>query len=248
MSSHGHFNSRFESLLHGSKQQAVFCITVILVWLMHIDGRASPDEEELLKAFRKAHAQEPRFFHDLLAPSGPAQERQAALHLTLEVILELVDRSQLPALLELLVSMTLADGYLTVAENHALRFLADVFGLGPHGLQNAFQKMTGRPLPQPSDPSRRQWWEERERSARGRSQTASNQTRNPQQNVQRVKALATLGLDDPVTPEEIKAAYRRMCKVHHPDRFASFGEEAVQTANNMIRRIRKAYEYLESTS
>jgi curved DNA-binding protein CbpA len=39
-------------------------------------------------------------------------------------------------------------------------------------------------------------------------------------------------------------AFRRLAKVHHPDRFASAGPEAVKTAELQFKRIRAAYERL----
>lgn len=249
MSTQNHFKSEFEESLYHSKNQTGFCITAVLVWLLHIDGRADAKEEELLGSFLKSQPPEPTFFHRLFSPEGPVRQRQAALHLALEVIEKMVERDRRPALLELMVAMSLADGFLTVAENHALRFLADVLDLGSNGLNQAFQNITGKPIPAPSNPSSRQWWETREQGRHRRSRGKAQPCENARQDqVKRVHALATLGLDDPATPEDIKSAYRRMCKVHHPDRFATLGDEAVQTANEMIRRIREAYEYLEKNS
>jgi len=62
----------------------------------------------------------------------------------------------------------------------------------------------------------------------------------------RIKALATLGVDDPASSaQDIKEAYRRMCKIHHPDRFAMLGEKVVRDANDMLCRLREAYDYLQ---
>lgn len=46
------------------------------------------------------------------------------------------------------------------------------------------------------------------------------------------KAFQTLGLPDTATPEEVKAKWRELCMVHHPDR----GGNAVE-----FNEIRKAY-------
>jgi DnaJ-class molecular chaperone len=46
------------------------------------------------------------------------------------------------------------------------------------------------------------------------------------------KAFATLGLPDTATPDEVKAKWRELCMVHHPDR----GGNAVE-----FNEIRKAY-------
>jgi DnaJ-class molecular chaperone len=46
------------------------------------------------------------------------------------------------------------------------------------------------------------------------------------------KAFATLGLQDTATPDEVKARWRDLCMLHHPDR----GGNAVE-----FNTIRKAY-------
>lgn len=46
------------------------------------------------------------------------------------------------------------------------------------------------------------------------------------------KAFAAMGLPDTATPEEVKAKWRELCMIHHPDR----GGNAVE-----FNTIRKAY-------
>lgn len=46
------------------------------------------------------------------------------------------------------------------------------------------------------------------------------------------KAFATLGLPETATPDEVKAKWRELCMIHHPDR----GGNAVE-----FNEIRKAY-------
>lgn len=46
------------------------------------------------------------------------------------------------------------------------------------------------------------------------------------------KAFATMGLPDTATPEEVKAKWRELCMIHHPDR----GGNVVE-----FNTIRKAY-------
>ena len=53
-----------------------------------------------------------------------------------------------------------------------------------------------------------------------------------------------LGLDETATPTDIRAAYRRLATVHHPDRFSTMGPEAVAAASESFRRLTVAYERL----
>jgi hypothetical protein len=63
--------------------------------------------------------------------------------------------------------------------------------------------------------------------------------------VRRSEALAELELGEYATPAEIKAAYRDLVKVWHPDRF---GEDSRlrQRAEERLQRINEAYRRLES--
>ena len=52
----------------------------------------------------------------------------------------------------------------------------------------------------------------------------------------------TLGLDAEATDAEVKAAYRRLAKLHHPDRVAHLGAEQARLAGEKFRRINAAYD------
>ena len=62
--------------------------------------------------------------------------------------------------------------------------------------------------------------------------------------MQRIRDLATLGLDEAAGPGEVEAAFRRLVKLHHPDRFAAAGTEDVRAAHDAFRLLRSAYERL----
>lgn len=59
-----------------------------------------------------------------------------------------------------------------------------------------------------------------------------------------LKALAVLGLDEGATQKEVKVAYLRMAQVHHPDKYAALDDEAVEAATKAFTRIQNAYDYL----
>ncbi len=65
--------------------------------------------------------------------------------------------------------------------------------------------------------------------------------------VERLRYLAILGLEESASASEIKEAYRRMAQVHHPERFAALGQDAVAAANVSFQRIQRAYESLAET-
>ncbi|MCB9918573.1 MAG: J domain-containing protein [Planctomycetes bacterium] len=65
--------------------------------------------------------------------------------------------------------------------------------------------------------------------------------------IARIKDLATLGLDEGATRGAIEAAFRRLVKLHHPDRFAASGGESMRSASEAFKLLRRAYERLIGT-
>ncbi len=57
---------------------------------------------------------------------------------------------------------------------------------------------------------------------------------------------AILGLKEGATKEEIKKAYRKACKEHHPDRVAHLGEDFRLKAEEKIKLINRSYDMLNS--
>jgi DnaJ like chaperone protein len=62
----------------------------------------------------------------------------------------------------------------------------------------------------------------------------------------RKKALEILGLPESATDSEIKKAYRKLAKAHHPDKFMNASKEDRTKAAATFREIREAYETLIS--
>ncbi len=55
-------------------------------------------------------------------------------------------------------------------------------------------------------------------------------------------SLKTLGIKEPFTEQDIKSAYRKLVKVHHPDKFTDPRNKEKATEN--FKKIQKSYEYL----
>ena len=60
---------------------------------------------------------------------------------------------------------------------------------------------------------------------------------------QRERCLAVLELTRDATAEQVRSAYRRMCRRYHPDRFAGSPEKS-RVANQVLMEINAAYAYL----
>ena len=61
----------------------------------------------------------------------------------------------------------------------------------------------------------------------------------------RNEALRVLGLDEDATPEEVKAAYKEMAQILHPDRFAS-NKKLQDRATEQFKNLQEAYDLLTS--
>ena len=59
----------------------------------------------------------------------------------------------------------------------------------------------------------------------------------------REEALHTLGLEEGASESDIKAAYREMAQILHPDRFAS-NKKLQDRSTEQFKRLQEAYEYL----
>lgn len=79
---------------------------------------------------------------------------------------------------------------------------------------------------------------ERERKAR--------EHKKPEHSPYMKKKMATiLGVKVTDSMEVIKKAYRKLAKLHHPDRFVKNGPQQVKLAQERFLEIQKAYEYFE---
>lgn len=61
----------------------------------------------------------------------------------------------------------------------------------------------------------------------------------------RTEALRILGLDEEASADDIKAAYKEMAQILHPDRFAS-SKKLQDRATEQFKNLQEAYEYLTS--
>lgn len=61
------------------------------------------------------------------------------------------------------------------------------------------------------------------------------------------KAYAALGIDKDATDKEIRASYRNLIRVNHPDLMESKGTEAVMKATVRTQEINKAFEIVKAS-
>ncbi|NRB74813.1 MAG: TerB family tellurite resistance protein [Verrucomicrobiales bacterium] len=227
---------------------------VVLAWLAQCDGHIDESEKDLLRQVAESMGMRSQALNVIfqIAKKDHSYELIAACrNLRADVMPE-----HRKALFELTIAMAMADGVFSVGENHVLRLLAELLSQSGDALKASFRRVTGRALPEPSDVSSSLWWDEKakkdrdrahEKRQRGRAQSSqSGKPRSAPASSKRSDALSRLGLKEGATREEIKAAYKRLAKVHHPDQFHGLDEEIIEAASLSFRRIRQAYEYLVS--
>jgi DnaJ like chaperone protein len=242
----------FDELVRLSSNGGTAAMLYLLSWMAHSDGAICENEAATLSEIAKAGKQ-----HQLLEEFVhlAALSRATDIESACEVLKGLRQQDRL-GIMRLAVAVALVDGVLTIAEGHILRLLADVLALGLQGLNDAFESLTGAGFPSAADPSSLYWWQQREQSGgeKAGSQSANGAGQAPPPfgkaesvpNLQRLRDLAALGLDENASLTDIRAAYRRMAQVHHPDKFSPLGSEAVRAAEVSFRRIQSAYERLVS--
>jgi DnaJ-domain-containing protein 1 len=146
--------------------------------------------------------------------------------------------------------MAIQDGRLTVGENLVLQFLADLLAISPRAFSRLFQQIARRPFPVAGDPSDPSWWKRREAGLEaeeppdswGVPRTSRDSIEPPAAPpaMTREEALSVLGLEEPIVAASVHAAYRKLAKKRHPDRFAPLGQAAVASATFMFERLQQA--------
>lgn len=83
----------------------------------------------------------------------------------------------------------------------------------------------------------------REKLTRKNEQTYRSETTKPVKE----SFYTILGLNSGASVEEVKAAYRRLVKVTHPDRFTNESPEVQKEMSDKFRKIQQAYESIVNT-
>ncbi|MFG6179340.1 J domain-containing protein [Halomonas sp. THAF12] len=157
--------STFELLLLQSRDQADSAALLLLAWVLTQQGPVGESERAhlvaLTGAFRHGHELTP-----LLEIA--ASQDLGAIQLAAEVLQKELHGETSRAFLRLAVTLATEDAEPTLANHHILRFLADLLGVSPPEFAALYASQAGRPLSEPADPSRSDYWQRRERGSRER--------------------------------------------------------------------------------
>ena len=241
------FRTEFFDQFRSVENKEAFCVLTLMAWMAACDGVVSAEEEDYLSAFADTNHDAEAAKH---AVRRATEGNLVGVRLACEVARMFSDEHK-ALILDLAVGVALGDGYLRTPEALALFFLGDLLGFGPAGVDAAFRKATGQTCPRPGDVSSMYWWLERDRAASGASgddsegaESQGKTGKRTKSDLGRVRAYATLGVEEGASATEVRNAYRRLARVHHPDRFAPLGDEAVKQATETFQRIQRAYETL----
>lgn len=233
---------------------------LILAFIMTADEEEDPQEKTLLDRIAEGSGLEDVVVEDILLLAR--RRDTASIELACRVLQHQFDTEGQRQFLRLCVSMVAADGYVTIPEQHVLRLLADLFHMSPQQLRNFYVSVVGADPPPLGDPSSPDWWAQQAESQDKRRQDNRRQDREKRKSESRNRqtrsqtstedgispedqqAYDALGLDPGAAESEIKEAYRRLAKEHHPDQYQQAGEEAVNAANERFRQIKRAYNHL----
>ncbi|GGX92334.1 hypothetical protein GCM10007160_19930 [Litchfieldella qijiaojingensis] len=152
--------SPFELLLLKSRNQADTAGLLLLAWVLASKGHLSEADRQrltdLARDFRHGHELEPVI-------EIAAQQDLGAIQLAAEVMQKDCGGEQAHPFLRQAITLAVADGKLTSAHHHILRFLADLLGVSPPKFAMLFTEVAGKEFTNPDDPSRTGYWQAKER-------------------------------------------------------------------------------------
>lgn len=245
-------STQFAECVLSSPNATGFCVSTLLAWLTAIDEKISEGELSYLAfATKNAVGNEAQL---QLAIGHAIQGDLRDLQLACEIV-KTLDVKNSMLFVELAIGVALADDNLGNAESHVLLFFADLVGVTLEQLHSLFRDATGHDFPLPGDPSSLEWWEKRDKRFRtdgmpssneqkGEPSPGANEWRNVGAALGPAWAYAILGVESAASNAEIRSAFFRLSRVHHPDRFHSLGDDAVHLATATYKRIVGAYEAL----
>lgn len=230
--------SLLPDFLHGNKK---FSVAVVICWLSFFSARPMSDECRRLLLF---HVTDKEI--DKIQLSVKDND-VASLQFAFEDIKMGASQDFLDSLVKLMIAVAVDDGFLTFAEQEFLLFMVDLFTIPRSRFEAMYLEVAGGKFPSIGDPSSIAWWEAKEKKRH--SQEGTNQRKASQHGEYRaikgkLHALGILGLDEDATQEDIRKAYLRLVKVHHPDKYQHLGEEDFREAEKAFALIQQAYEYL----
>jgi uncharacterized tellurite resistance protein B-like protein len=230
-------SSKLGGMVKDQREKLASSVKLLLLWMAASDGQLDDTELEFASS-KLPDSDAAATTEELLEVirSGDVASMEMAIRTVAQESRELRI-----ALMDLGISMSMADRRIAITENHILRFYADALFLGPEMLEKRFQAMTGAPLAEPGDPGDPAWWGELARAGElpplearaGDGMTAE-------------QARSVLSVDAEAGPDEIDRAYRNQSAISQLERVEAMDETVVAAANARLAEIERAYALLRS--
>lgn len=227
----------------GDHARNTFIITAFQVMghLAKADGRVSEQEIAAARAIMDQMRLDAGQRHTAIDCFTEGKQPDFALDAALEAF-QRVYRSR-PAMaqpwLEALLNIAYADGNLHPQTHARLLHIAERLGIARlqfEALHTLFRAQ--------------RWTRQHHSGGRGGDDQAHRQRTHDRRPTTAVNSMAqaysVLGLQRDASPDEIKLAYRRLLKQHHPDKLAASGVSAttLARATEKTRQITAAYDYI----
>lgn len=243
--------SALEQLIHLTGDADGVSFIFLMAWLGASDGNLDTRERSAISGLVKRAFSSSEYLEDIF--SMALQGRTADITCAARYLRRNANNPNREAILQMTIGIALVDGVMSVGENHIIRFISDCLEISHKQLKECFSEITGKPLPDPGDVSSRNWWDSRNTTQRTNQNRQSKSEwrqrnddapKNDDRKLTRSEAFSRLGLQEGATSAEVKIAYKRLAKAHHPDRFADLDQTVIDVASESFRRIREAYELL----
>lgn len=147
-------------------------------------------------------------------------------------------------LLHFLTGLTITNGVMVDAEFNMLRRIARLIDVPERSLLSILAMFNYK-----REYAYKQG-QQQQRNQQGQQQGYKKQQRQQHYNTSPYttisKAYEILELENSATADDLKRAYRKMAKLHHPDRVAHLGEDVQKSAKQKFQKISDAYELIKT--
>ena len=155
------------------------------------------------------------------------------------------DNQKREDILKLLFELIYADETCTNTEYNFLKKVAERLKVSKSAFDFMRMKYENRKNKQQN---KRQESKQQSNRQNGNSQEDENQSNSqPKYTSELEKAYAALGIDKDASDKEIRASWRNLIRVNHPDLMESKGTEAVMKATVRTQEINKAFEIVKAS-
>ena len=217
-------------------QAAFFTATFsVMGYLAKIDGRVSRDEIDMAGHIMDQMDLQPEQRKAAIRLFNQGKKSGFPINDVLDQFkTECARRSTLIQMfLEIQIMTVLADGIYHPEEQNALQQIAEHVGYNVYELRAVMERVTAAYA----------WEHEEQQYGYNHQQQDSSRTRGRTSQTELDYAYSILGLTRGASEAEVKKAYRRLMRQHHPDKLVSKGlpEEMMELAKKKAQEITLAY-------